>query len=101
MLGTGGVAIFWDYGEQTIGIIQPDVIVNQIKEVVQQFGGIKLFKAYADLSILSSSHSLALRSELQYQTIIVDMLTYAMDHSTFDVILLISGDRDFALRAQA
>ncbi|ESK85906.1 hypothetical protein Moror_2329, partial [Moniliophthora roreri MCA 2997] len=25
-----------------------------------------------------------------------DMLAYAMDHSTFDIILLISGDRDFA-----
>ncbi|KAI3610783.1 hypothetical protein WG66_007190, partial [Moniliophthora roreri] len=48
ILDTGGVAIFWDYDS-----------------VVQQFGGIKLFKAYADLSVLSSPRSLALRSELQ------------------------------------
>ncbi|KAK7043682.1 hypothetical protein VNI00_008293 [Paramarasmius palmivorus] len=109
------VAIFWDYENCQVPFSASGFsVVNQIRGVVHQFGGIKLFRAYADLSELSSPRLLSVRSELQCsgvslidcphngrknvvdQMIIVDMLAYAIDHSTLDTILLISGDRDFA-----
>ncbi|KAK7043683.1 hypothetical protein VNI00_008294 [Paramarasmius palmivorus] len=109
------VAIFWDYENCPAPFNASGFsLVNQIREIAHQFGGIKLFRAYADLSELTSSRSLSLRSELQCsgvslidcphngrknvadQMIIVDMLAYAIDHSALDTILLISGDRDYA-----
>ncbi|ESK92988.1 hypothetical protein Moror_8891 [Moniliophthora roreri MCA 2997] len=115
MSDAGQAVVFWDYENCPVPFNASGFsIVNQIRGVVQQFGGIKLFRAYADLSELSSPRSLCLRSELQCsgvslidcphngrknvadQMIIVDMLAYAIDHSTHDTIVLISGDRDFA-----
>ncbi|KAF9264882.1 hypothetical protein L218DRAFT_900041 [Marasmius fiardii PR-910] len=113
---TGQVAVFWDYENcRPPSNASGYSIVNRIREVAQQFGCIKLFRGYSNLSDLSSPRSLTLRSELQSsgvslidcphngrknvadQMMIVDMLTFAIDNDCIDsTVLLISGDRDFA-----
>lgn len=40
-------------------------VVNNIRQVAHQYGSVKLFKAYLELSEQSSSKSIGLRSELQ------------------------------------
>ncbi|KAG6866075.1 hypothetical protein C0991_008827 [Blastosporella zonata] len=90
-------------------------IVKKIRHVAHNFGSIKLFKAYLELSDPATfSKSLALRSELQASGVsltdcphngrkdvadkmmLVDMLAYAIDKPPPSTIILISGDRDFA-----
>ncbi|KAH9951356.1 NYN domain-containing protein [Amylocystis lapponica] len=108
------VAVFWDYENcaPPSGVPGYD-IVNSIRQIAHRFGSIKLFKAYLELSELSSPKSLSLRSELQScgvsltdcphngrkdvadKMMIVDMLTYAIDTPAPATIILISGDRDF------
>ncbi|KAF9072448.1 NYN domain-containing protein [Rhodocollybia butyracea] len=115
------VAVFWDYDNCSVpsSFKSGYEIVKQIREVAQEFGSIKLLRAYSQLTeqALLSSRSSLLRSELQSsgvsitdcpqngfknvadQMIIVDMLTFAMDNlanSLSTTILLISGDKDFA-----
>ncbi|OSD02824.1 hypothetical protein PYCCODRAFT_309673 [Trametes coccinea BRFM310] len=88
-------------------------VVNNIRQVAHEYGSVKLFKAYLELSEQSSSKSIGLRSELQScgvsltdcphngrkdvadKMMIVDMLTYAIDNPAPATIILISGDRDF------
>ncbi|KAF9072450.1 NYN domain-containing protein [Rhodocollybia butyracea] len=115
------VAVFWDYDNCSVpsSFKSGYEIVKQIREVAQEFGSIKLLRAYSQLTeqALLSSRSSVLRSELQSsgvsitdcpqngfknvadQMIIVDMLTFAMDNlanSSSTTILIISGDKDFA-----
>lgn len=40
-------------------------VVNNIRQVAHEYGSVKLFKAYLELSEQSSSKSIGLRSELQ------------------------------------
>ncbi|KAI0637225.1 NYN domain-containing protein [Trametes polyzona] len=108
------VAIFWDYENCTPACTVPGYdVVNNIRQVAHQYGSVKLFKAYLELSEQSSSKSIGLRSELQScgvsltdcphngrkdvadKMMIVDMLTYAIDNPAPATIVLISGDRDF------
>ncbi|KAK0459536.1 NYN domain-containing protein [Desarmillaria tabescens] len=107
------VAIFWDFAPS--GASGYD-LASSIRNCVQQFGPIKLFKAYVDISEQSAGQrGTCLRSELQLsgvsmtdtphmgkknvadQMIIVDMLAYAFDNpQSSTTIVLITGDRDFA-----
>ncbi|KAH9853985.1 NYN domain-containing protein [Lenzites betulinus] len=108
------VAIFWDYENCTPPCNIPGYdVVNNIRRVAHEYGSVKLFKAYLELSEQASSKSLGLRSELQScgvsltdcphngrkdvadKMMIVDMLTYAIDNPAPATIVLISGDRDF------
>ncbi|KAI0646821.1 NYN domain-containing protein [Trametes meyenii] len=108
------VAIFWDYENCTPPCSVPGYdVVNNIRQVAHEYGSVKLFKAYLELSEQSSSKSIGLRSELQScgvsltdcphngrkdvadKMMIVDMLTYAIDNPAPATIVLISGDRDF------
>ncbi|OBZ75647.1 hypothetical protein A0H81_04559 [Grifola frondosa] len=108
------VAIFWDYENCAPPCSMPGYdIVNKIRQIAHEYGSVKLFKAYLELSEQSSSKSIGLRSELQScgvsltdcphngrkdvadKMMIVDMLTYAIDTPAPATIILISGDRDF------
>ncbi|KAF9050673.1 DUF537-domain-containing protein [Hymenopellis radicata] len=110
------VAVFWDF-ENCPGPagVSGYTLVNNIRNCVQQFGPIKLFKAYLDVSEQSAQRGLSLRSELQLsgisltdtphnggkdvadQMIIVDMILYALENPiSSTTIVLITGDRDFA-----
>ncbi|KAI1790786.1 NYN domain-containing protein [Ganoderma leucocontextum] len=108
------VAIFWDYENCAPPTSTPGYdVVNNIRQVAHEYGSVKLFKAYLELSEQSSSKSIGLRSELQScgvsltdcphngrkdvadKMMIVDMLTYAIDNPAPATIVLISGDRDF------
>ncbi|KAK0483437.1 NYN domain-containing protein [Armillaria novae-zelandiae] len=111
------VAIFWDFENCSApsGASGYD-LASRIRNCVQQFGPIKLFKAYVDVSEQSAGQrGSCLRSELQLsgvsmtdtphmgrknvadQMIIVDMLAYAFDNpQPSTTIVLITGDRDFA-----
>ncbi|PBK96658.1 DUF537-domain-containing protein [Armillaria gallica] len=111
------VAIFWDFENCSApsGASGYD-LASSIRNCVQQFGPIKLFKAYVDVSEQSAGQrGSCLRSELQLsgvsmtdtphmgrknvadQMIIVDMLAYAFDNpQPSTTIVLITGDRDFA-----
>ncbi|KAI0781185.1 NYN domain-containing protein [Trametes elegans] len=108
------IAIFWDYENCTPPCNVPGYdVVNNIRQVAHEYGSVKLFKAYLELSEQSSSKSIGLRSELQScgvsltdcphngrkdvadKMMIVDMLTYAIDNPAPATIVLISGDRDF------
>ncbi|KAI0747883.1 NYN domain-containing protein [Daedaleopsis nitida] len=108
------VAIFWDYENCAPPCSVPGYdVVNNIAKVSHEYGSVKLFKAYLELSEQSSSKSIGLRSELQScgvsltdcphngrkdvadKMMIVDMLTYAIDNPAPATIVLISGDRDF------
>ncbi|TBU50101.1 NYN domain-containing protein [Dichomitus squalens] len=108
------VAIFWDYENCAPPTSTPGYdVVSNIRQVAHEYGSVKLFKAYLELSEQSSSKSIGLRSELQScgvsltdcphngrkdvadKMMIVDMLTYAIDNPAPATIVLISGDRDF------
>lgn len=108
------VAIFWDYENCAPQSGAPGyAIVNNIRQIAHKYGSVKLFKAYLELSELSSSKSMAFRSELQQcgvsltdcphngrkdvadKMMIVDMLAYAIDTPAPATVVLISGDRDF------
>ncbi|GLB35323.1 putative NYN domain containing protein [Lyophyllum shimeji] len=110
------VAIFWDYENCPVASAFTGYeVVKKIRCVAHNFGTVKLFKAYLELSDPATfSKSLALRSELQSSGVsltdcphngrkdvadkmmLVDMLAYAIDNSAPSTIVLISGDRDFA-----
>ncbi|RDB24035.1 hypothetical protein Hypma_008810 [Hypsizygus marmoreus] len=110
------VAIFWDYENcHAAAHLTGYEIVKRICSMAHNFGTIKLFKAYVQLSDpVTFSKSLALRSELQASGVsltdcphngrkdvadkmmLVDMLAHAIDHPAPSTIILISGDRDFA-----
>ncbi|KAL1947586.1 hypothetical protein VTO73DRAFT_13310 [Trametes versicolor] len=108
------VAIFWDYENCTPPSTGPGYdVVNNIRQIALEYGSVKLFKAYLELSEQSSSKTIGLRSELQScgvsltdcphngrkdvadKMMIVDMLTYAIDNPAPATVVLISGDRDF------
>ncbi|KAF5387050.1 hypothetical protein D9615_001822 [Tricholomella constricta] len=110
------VAIFWDYENcHAASHFTGYEIVKKVRSVAHNFGTIKLFKAYLQLSDPATfSKSLALRSELQSSGVsltdcphngrkdvadkmmLVDMLAYAIDKAAPSTIIVISGDRDFA-----
>ncbi|GJE97096.1 NYN domain-containing protein [Phanerochaete sordida] len=107
------VAIFWDYENCSPPHSAGYTVVDNIRQIAHNYGTVKLFKAYLELSEQNSSRSLGLRSELQScgvsltdcphngrkdvadKMMIVDMLTYAIDTPAPATIILISGDRDF------
>ncbi|KAJ8517573.1 hypothetical protein ONZ45_g5269 [Pleurotus djamor] len=114
------VAIFWDYENcHAPSSVSGFDLVKSIRTVAHEYGSVKLFKAYFELTehAMTSPRQLALRSELQSsgvtlidcphngrknvadQMMMVDMLTYAIDRSTPLTVILISGDRDFAYAA--
>ncbi|KAJ7738473.1 NYN domain-containing protein [Mycena maculata] len=109
------VAVFWDYENcHSSSQVSGYEVVNGIRNVAHRFGSVKHFKAYMEMPDPDTPRSLGLRSELQSsgvsltdcphngrknvadQMIIVDMMTYAMDHPAPATLVLISGDRDFA-----
>ncbi|KAF6764824.1 NYN domain-containing protein [Ephemerocybe angulata] len=110
------VAIFWDYENCSIPAnLTGYEVVNAIRLISQDYGSVNLFKAYLEVSEqVLSSRSLTLRSELQASGVsltdcphngrkdvadkmmLVDMLSYAIDHPTPATFVLISGDRDFS-----
>ncbi|KAF9466396.1 NYN domain-containing protein [Collybia nuda] len=116
MRGDSDVAIFWDYENcHAAAHISGYEIVKKIRYIAHDFGSIKLFKAYLELSEPAAySRSLYLRSELQSSGVslidtphngrkdvadkmmLVDMLAHAIDNPPPATIILISGDRDFA-----
>ncbi|KAH7916025.1 NYN domain-containing protein [Hygrophoropsis aurantiaca] len=114
MSETQDVAIFWDYENCSppSSLLGYD-IVNNIRRMAHVFGSVNTFKAYLGLSD-QSVKSTSLRSELQSsgvslidcphngrkdvadKMILVDMLTFAIDHPAPATIVLITGDRDYA-----
>ncbi|KAF8061499.1 NYN domain-containing protein [Lyophyllum atratum] len=110
------VAIFWDYENcPASSSFNGYEVVKKVRCIAHNFGTIKLFKAYLELSDPAIySKSLVLRSELQSSGVsltdcphngrkdvadkmmLVDMLAYAIDNPAPSTIVLISGDRDFA-----
>ncbi|KAF9483799.1 hypothetical protein BDN70DRAFT_873423 [Pholiota conissans] len=110
------VAIFWDYENCPPPSNASGYIVsNNIRLMAQTYGSVKSLKAYMEITDqVSSPRALAMRSEFQSsgislidcphngrkevadKMIIVDMLAYAIDNPAPSVIVLISGDRDFA-----
>ncbi|KAL0947150.1 hypothetical protein HGRIS_013278 [Hohenbuehelia grisea] len=109
------VAIFWDLENcSAASSISAYSLVENIRNLAHTFGILKSFKAYVDVAQQPSISSLNYRAELQSsgvsvtdcphlgqenvvdQMIIVDMLTYAMDHPPPALVLLISGERGFA-----
>ncbi|OCH95310.1 DUF537-domain-containing protein [Obba rivulosa] len=107
------VAVFWDYENCSPPYSGEGCsIVSNIREIAHEFGSLKQFKAYLQLSE-QSPKSVTLRSDLQSSGVsltdcphsgrkdvvdkmmIVDMLTFAMDTPAPATIILISGDRDF------
>lgn len=107
------VAIFWDYENCSPRHSAGYTVIDNIRQIAHNYGTVKLFKAYLELSEQNSSRSLSLLSELQScgvsltdcphngrkdvadKMMIVDMLTYAIDTPAPATIILISGDRDF------
>ncbi|KAF9805355.1 hypothetical protein IEO21_09090 [Rhodonia placenta] len=60
------VAIFWDYENCTPPSVSPGYdIVDKIRQIAHEYGSVKLFKAYLQISEQLSSNSNRLRSELQ------------------------------------
>ncbi|KAJ3842550.1 NYN domain-containing protein [Lentinula raphanica] len=116
------IGIFWDYEDCPVPTnLSGYDIVKQIRNLAHEFGSIKLFKAYNRFSeqTVNSFRTVVPRSELQSsgvsitdcshsryknvanQTIIVDILAFAIDNpfnpqAANTTIMLISGDRDFA-----
>ncbi|GLB35324.1 putative NYN domain containing protein [Lyophyllum shimeji] len=106
------VAIFWDFENlppsQNISGYE---LVENVRSFAQAFGSVILFKAYLEVSSLTSPD---LGSELQAsgvsltdcphngrkdvadKMLIADMVAFAIDHRTPATIMLISGDRDYA-----
>ncbi|KAF8841187.1 DUF537-domain-containing protein [Paxillus ammoniavirescens] len=110
------VAIFWDYENcsppsNSYGLGYD--LVNNVGRIARVFGSVTTFKAYLDIST-QSPKSVVLRSELQSsgvsmidcphngrkdvvdKMILVDMITFAVDHPAPATIILIAGDRDYA-----
>ncbi|KAJ2927610.1 hypothetical protein H1R20_g9479, partial [Candolleomyces eurysporus] len=86
-------------------------VVKRIRELVQSYGPIKVFRAYlphipAKASIRSELQASGVsivdvprngRKDVADKMMIVDVLAYAMDNlATNSTIVMISGDRDFA-----
>ncbi|KAG2020706.1 hypothetical protein CC2G_006015 [Coprinopsis cinerea AmutBmut pab1-1] len=110
------IAIFWDYENCPAPANYTGYdLVDAIRRMAQQFGSVKLFKAYLEVSEqVLNARSLTLRSELQVSGVsltdcphngrkdaadkmmLVDMLAHAIDHPAPRTFILISGDRDFA-----
>ncbi|KAL4074503.1 NYN domain-containing protein [Scleroderma yunnanense] len=110
------VAIFWDYenccppATQGLGYD----VVNNIGRMARVFGCVVTFKAYLDISAQQTLKATTFRSELQLsgvsiidcphigrkevvdKMIMVDMLTFAMDHPPPATVFLITSDRDYA-----
>ncbi|OSX64964.1 hypothetical protein POSPLADRAFT_1136398 [Postia placenta MAD-698-R-SB12] len=60
------VAIFWDYENCTPPSASPGYdIIDNIRQIAHEYGSVKLFKAYLQISEQLSSNSNRLRSELQ------------------------------------
>ncbi|CAA7265191.1 unnamed protein product [Cyclocybe aegerita] len=109
------VAIFWDYENCPAPSNGSGyIIAKNISALAQQFGTVKSFKAYLEISE-QLPRALAMRSELQSSGVslidcphngrkdvadkmmLVDMLAHAIDNPPpSTTIILISGDRDFA-----
>ncbi|KAI0687190.1 NYN domain-containing protein [Cytidiella melzeri] len=107
------VAIFWDFENcplpNTAGVCE----VDKIRRIAQEYGPIKVFKAYLELYEQCSAKTLSLRSELQScgvtltdcphngrkdvadKMMLVDMMTFAMDNEAPATVIVLSGDRDF------
>ncbi|PSR88888.1 hypothetical protein PHLCEN_2v5037 [Hermanssonia centrifuga] len=109
------VAIFWDYENcEMPASADPFTISNGIRRLSQGYGIVKVFRAYFEMSDLTSQRSISMRSGLQScgvslidcphnnrkdvadKMILADMLVHAMDHPAPSTVILISGDRDFA-----
>ncbi|EKM55732.1 uncharacterized protein PHACADRAFT_184504 [Phanerochaete carnosa HHB-10118-sp] len=129
------VAIFWDYENCSPHHSAGYAAIDNIRQIAHNYGAVKLFKAYLELSEQNSPRSIGLRSELQSCgvsltdcphngrkdvadkmmigapcpspglvhhltiSVLVDMLTYAIDTPAPATIILISGDRDFVYAA--
>ncbi|KAI0085462.1 limkain-b1-type NYN domain-containing protein, partial [Irpex rosettiformis] len=107
------VAIFWDFENCALHSSAGGWEVDNIRRIAQEYGAIKIFKAYLEISSQSSPKTLNLRSELQScgvsltdcphngrkdvadKMMLVDMLTFALDTEAPATIVLLSGDRDF------
>ncbi|KAJ3512356.1 hypothetical protein NLJ89_g3567 [Agrocybe chaxingu] len=115
-MGNGGnVAIFWDYENCPAPSNGSGyLIAKNISTLAQQFGTVKSFKAYLEISE-QPPRALVMRSELQSSGVslidcphngrkdvadkmmLVDMLAHAIDNPPpSTAIILITGDRDFA-----
>ncbi|KAJ3572495.1 hypothetical protein NP233_g3048 [Leucocoprinus birnbaumii] len=109
------VAVFWDLDTCPIPRSTSGYeLVEKVRLLSQQLGVVKSFRGYADLTCFGLSRSLHLRSELQSsgvslidcpttehrsiasKTMIVDMLTHAVDNSPPSTLLVIAGNNDFA-----
>ncbi|EJD00235.1 uncharacterized protein FOMMEDRAFT_127732 [Fomitiporia mediterranea MF3/22] len=113
------VAIFWDFENcRPPSNISGTEVVEKIRSLVQYFGRIITFKAYADVSLIfAGSKSNNLQSELQSsgltlvhcphngrkdvadKMMIVDMLAFVIDRPQTTTIVIITGDRDFTYAA--
>ncbi|KAM5530482.1 hypothetical protein V8D89_015836 [Ganoderma adspersum] len=93
------VVIFWDYENCTLPALELSyTIVNNIRELVHQYGHVTTFKAYLQCSEQPSMESIALRSELKDvadKMLMVDMIAHVIDNPAPTTIVLISGDHDF------
>ncbi|PSR88887.1 hypothetical protein PHLCEN_2v5036 [Hermanssonia centrifuga] len=108
------VAIFWDYENCELPATADGfTVASGIRRIAHEYGTVKVFKAYFEMSELTSSRSISLRSELQScgvslidcphngrkdvadKMMLVDMLAHAIDNPAPSTIVLISGDRDF------
>ncbi|KAI8809842.1 NYN domain-containing protein [Cladochytrium replicatum] len=104
-------AVFWDYENAPPPSGVPGyIVVECIRRAVYAFGSIIQFKAYLQVT---ESAKKTLRSELQSsgvslidaphnsrkdaadKMILVDLMSFAMDHPPPTTIVLISGDRDY------
>ncbi|KAI3662539.1 hypothetical protein MP638_000649 [Amoeboaphelidium occidentale] len=109
----GRAAVFWDFENCPPPTGMPGyVVVDNIRNVIHNFGHVTLFKAYLEIGDSVGSKK-ALRSELQSsgvsltdtphngrkdaadKMIMVDMLAFAIDNPPPATIVLISGDKDF------
>ncbi|KAH8833613.1 NYN domain-containing protein [Flagelloscypha sp. PMI_526] len=110
------VAVFWDFENCAPPNHHSGVeIVNLLRDVLLDRGQIYQFRAYMSLSETTpSARTIALRSELQLSGVslidvphigrknavdlmmIVDMMTFCMDHKRHSTIVLLTGDCDFA-----
>ena len=107
---TNSIAVFWDMENcaPPRGTKGPDIIEN-IRLGLKDFGVIRQINAYAELRLIPKG----LRMELQRsgvhlidvpvkekdaadKMIISDMMMFAVDNSPPQILVLISGDRDYA-----
>lgn len=107
------VAIFWDYENCEIPAVADSFLVTDgIRRIAHQYGNVKVFRAYLEVSDKDSSRSQALRSDLQAcgvtlidcphngrkdvadKMMMVDIVAHAIDNPP-STVMLITGDRDF------